>query len=166
MLEKIDSAVEAGELRGMAIRSLESYPDHPGLLLMRSVTEIFCSDSDESISLQMLYSSIQSSQDKYDISQTEWFQTIDWLINLANTKNANINQIICLAFYEAIRQKIIGQELKEYFENYVNESENKNVLAIKEVFDTIDISDKAEVSIGMIKQTLSDSKISELLERR
>ena len=166
ILEKIDTAVDAGEFRGMAIRGLESYPDHPGLLLMRSVTEIFCSDSDESISLQALYSSIQSSQNKYDIPQTEWFQTMDWLINLANTKNANINQIIYLAFYEAIRQNIIGQELKEYFENYVNKSENKNVLAIQEVFDTIDISNKAEASIGMIKQTLSDPKISELLERR
>ena len=44
--DSIHNAAEAGELRGISIRYLESYPDHPGLLLLRSLAEISTSDAD------------------------------------------------------------------------------------------------------------------------
>lgn len=40
-IEKTRDPIEAGELRGRAIRHLESYPDHPGLLLLRGASELF-----------------------------------------------------------------------------------------------------------------------------
>ncbi len=36
---------------------------------------------------------------------------------------------------------------------------------MKDVFDTINFTKKAELSISKIKETMSDSKISKLLER-
>jgi len=165
ILEKIDSAIDAGEFRGMAIRGLESFPDHPGLLFMRSITEIFCSDFDEIISLQALYSSIESSQNKYDVNSQEWLKAVKWLIDFATTKNDKIHTIMTLAFYQALQQKILSKEVADYFNNLLNNSKNKNIVAMKDVFDTINFTKKAELSISKIKETMSDSKISKLLER-
>ena len=39
-----DSQMDAGELRGMFIRALESQPDHPALLASRAAAEALCSD--------------------------------------------------------------------------------------------------------------------------
>ena len=43
LVHKIQTPMDAGELRGLCIRALESYPDHPGLLLARAVAESMCS---------------------------------------------------------------------------------------------------------------------------
>lgn len=165
MLEKIDSAIDAGEFRGMSIRRLESFPDHPGLLFMRSISEIFCSDFDEVISLQALYSSMESSQNKYDVNSEEWLKTLKWLIDFATTKNDKIHTIMTLAFYQASQQNILDKEIDDYFKNHLNNSKNQNIVAMKDVFDTIDFTKKAELSISKIKETMKDEKISKLLER-
>lgn len=47
--EKAVSGVEAGELRGIFIRVLESDPEHPGLRLARGVAETWCSDRDDAV---------------------------------------------------------------------------------------------------------------------
>ena len=39
-----DSQMDAGELRGMFIRALESQPDHPALLASRAAAEALCND--------------------------------------------------------------------------------------------------------------------------
>ena len=164
-MEKIDSAIDAGEFRGMSIRGLESFPDHPGLLFMRSISEIFCSDFDEVISLQALYSSMESSQNKYDVNSEEWLKTLKWLIDFATTKNDKIHTIMTLAFYQASQNNILDKEIDDYFKNYLNNSKNQNIVAMKDVFDTIDFTKKAELSMSKIKETMKDEKISKLLER-
>lgn len=49
LTEKAVSGVEAGELRGIFIRVLESDPTHPGLRLARGIVEAWCSDRDEGV---------------------------------------------------------------------------------------------------------------------
>lgn len=49
----------AGELRGQCLRALESSPTHPGLLLVRGVTETMIDDHDSSISWQEIAASIR-----------------------------------------------------------------------------------------------------------
>ncbi|WP_255612677.1 RecQ family ATP-dependent DNA helicase [Alcanivorax sp. 1008] len=46
LLDQINNAAEAGEFRGIAIRYLESYPEHPGLLILRAVAEAMSGDCD------------------------------------------------------------------------------------------------------------------------
>lgn len=59
LLEKSQSPLEASELRGILIRSLESYPDHPGLLLTRAIVESMCTDYDYGACRSDLISAIQ-----------------------------------------------------------------------------------------------------------
>lgn len=49
LLDDIASAQHAQNLRGQVVRFLESYPDHPSLLLLRAVIECICQKSDPEI---------------------------------------------------------------------------------------------------------------------
>ena len=69
LLEKVNSPLEAGELRGICIRFLESYADHPGLLVVRAVTEAMSSDTDETICYQSLLSAFDLGQERYSLSE-------------------------------------------------------------------------------------------------
>ena len=46
LLEGVRSSVDASQLRGESARALESYPDHAGLLLLRSIAEAMTRDPD------------------------------------------------------------------------------------------------------------------------
>jgi len=70
-LEKMGNAVEAGEVRGVAIRFLESYPDHPGLLLLRGIAEAKSSDPDERIMSQSLIGSFEMAVERYSLSRED-----------------------------------------------------------------------------------------------
>ena len=54
LVRKVKNEMEAGELRGLCIRALESQADHPGLLLARAVAETMCSDHDHATTRQMV----------------------------------------------------------------------------------------------------------------
>ena len=46
LIEEVQTPIDAGELRGICARALESYPEHPGLLFTRGAAEAMCSDHD------------------------------------------------------------------------------------------------------------------------
>ena len=60
LIEKMQTAVDAGELRGLTIRALESYPDDPGLLFTRSTSEAMCSDRDDRVCIDTFTFSVQA----------------------------------------------------------------------------------------------------------
>ena len=65
MVQWVDLIVEfapanAGELRGQCLRGLESSPTHPGLLLVRGVTETMITGHDSSVSWQQLAAAIDN----------------------------------------------------------------------------------------------------------
>ena len=57
--EKAMTGVEAGELRGICIRVLESDPEHPGLRIARGVLEAFCLDGQETIAAAEIASALE-----------------------------------------------------------------------------------------------------------
>ncbi len=70
-VEKINLPQEAGELRGMCIRALESWPEHPGLLLTRAVAEALCTDQDQAVSATGIVDAIRSGLEKYELGEQE-----------------------------------------------------------------------------------------------
>lgn len=85
----IANAIEAGEIRGISIRFLESFPDHPGLLLLRGISEAKCSNSNPEIMTQSLASSFLMAYERYSIDLREIVATIDQLcteIHLGNLR--------------------------------------------------------------------------------
>lgn len=79
LVDKVETAIDAGELRGMCIRFLESYPDHPGLLLVRAIAEAMCSDHDEAVSAAGIASAFRVGFETYELSTSVLGETIDRL---------------------------------------------------------------------------------------
>ena len=86
LVDKCQTPVDAGELRGLCIRALETYPDHPGLLLCRAAAEAMCSDHDEGVSSQGIGAAIRRSILDYELARVDVNATIEALFDLALTR--------------------------------------------------------------------------------
>ena len=86
LVYKIQTPMDAGELRGFCIRALESEPDHPGLLLARGIAESMCPDHDERVSSQGIGASIRTGVVNYELAQKDVEAIIDALFDLALTR--------------------------------------------------------------------------------
>ena len=82
LIETIQTPLDAGELRGLCVRLLESYPDHPGLLLTRAVVETMCSDHNDSASWQGIKAAIEACV-KYRVPENDTRDIINKLYSLA-----------------------------------------------------------------------------------
>ena len=90
LIQKPQTPVDAGELRGLCIRALESYPDHPGLLFGRAVAESMCRDGDEHVCSQGILAAICAAFDDYEVAGEEIEPVIDSLFDLALTRAPNL----------------------------------------------------------------------------
>lgn len=97
----IQSPRDAAEIRGQVSRYLESYPDHPGLLLLRALSEIYCVNSDLDLVYQNLFAAISFSKDKYDINKEILYKTIGWtLVKMYNRSDTIYKEIIKKLLYK------------------------------------------------------------------
>ena len=78
--QAVRSPNEAAELRGQVARYLESYPVHPGLLMLRSLAEAFSRDENPTVVQQNFSASISSAAEKYSVKEPELFDFIVWAI--------------------------------------------------------------------------------------
>lgn len=100
LVDKVQTPMDAGELRGLCIRALESYPDHPGLLLVRATAESMCSDHDDAVSSQGLGASIRTSIAKYELARSEVETIIDSLFDLALTRAPDLGLPLTFALLD------------------------------------------------------------------
>jgi len=79
---------DAGELRGTTARFLESYPDHPGLLVGRAVSELLVLDNHKEYG-ENLRQAVSLGSERYSIPMEELGDMIRWLIALARRINSS-----------------------------------------------------------------------------
>ena len=163
IVEKITNPIDAGEIRGLSIRSLESYPDHPGLLFVRGVSEMMCSDSDESTAEQILYTSFKSSSTSYDIEDEDMVETVRWMSDLASSRSNELSVPLFCAFYQAKLDNHFNEYEKSQCEEIFDEMQDEKITTIKQSFDTINYASKAEEKIKPILKELKDPEISKYL---
>ena len=77
----VRSPNEAAELRGQVSRYLESYPDHPALLMLRALSEIFSRDKNDEVAKQNFMVSISSALTNYGLSNTIVFEFATWAVS-------------------------------------------------------------------------------------
>ena len=94
---KVQSPMEAGELRGLCIRFLESYPDHPALLLVRAAAEAMCTDADDSVSSGGIRTAIRAGVETYELPRSRIGQAIDWLVDLSDGAVPGLGQPAAVA---------------------------------------------------------------------
>ena len=67
LLDDLVSPNDAAALRGTVARQLSSYPDNPGLLLLRAITEVLSQDGDFAIATDNLKAGIEAALGPYRI---------------------------------------------------------------------------------------------------
>lgn len=75
---------DADRLRGQTARYLESYPDHPGLLMLRAVCELLSSDRAWDEVYRNVDAAIASAIERYDVDSTALFDCLGWLLVKVN----------------------------------------------------------------------------------
>lgn len=86
----IGSTNESAELRGQVSRYLESYPTHPGLLMLRSLSEIFSKDGKTVIIKQNFNASISSAINEYGVSEIVIFEFAAWGVSNISKRNIEL----------------------------------------------------------------------------
>ncbi len=97
LVSKVQSIMDAGELRGLCIRALESYPDHPGLLMTRALSEAMCTDHDGTVSSRGIIAAISSGIEKYGIGRKDIEASIDEMYDLASTRAGDLGPPLTVA---------------------------------------------------------------------
>jgi len=69
ILDDLLTPNEAAEARGQVARYLETYPDHPALLLLRALTEALCRDADPRIVIDNLEAWMGSAVSRYVVAE-------------------------------------------------------------------------------------------------
>lgn len=80
LFSSVRSPNESAELRGQVSRYLESYPDHPGLLMLRSLSEVYSKNKNNDVAKQNFLASISSALTNYGIKENIVFDFASWAV--------------------------------------------------------------------------------------
>lgn len=86
----IRSANEASGLRGGVSRYLESTPDHPGLLMLRALAELYCNDCDATSLIHDLSAACDFAINRYSCSKSSLDNTIMYVMRKIVERNESI----------------------------------------------------------------------------
>ncbi len=161
--DRIQNPIDAGEIRGISIRSLETFPTHPGLLFVRAVSEIMCSDGDESTTRQAIYTSFKNSSALYDIDEKDLLQTIQWLADTASAKSLSLVLPLAVAFYEADLDGHLKSFVSSEANNIFNDMNDLTTSTVKQSFEMIKIIGKVNDCVLPILSELNDPEILTLI---
>ena len=87
LLDEIQTPLDAGELRGICARALESYPEHPGLLFIRGAAEAMCSDYDWRASTDNLTAAVRQGQ-RLLVPEQSTIDMVNHLYDMADSGRA------------------------------------------------------------------------------
>ena len=76
----IRSTKDAEELRGQVSKYLESYPDHPGLLFLRSLSELYSREQELDLIINDYLAGIKFSYEKYSKTEKEVLKFIQYYL--------------------------------------------------------------------------------------
>ena len=120
LIEKMQTAVDAGEMRGLVIRALESYPDDPGLLFARAASEAMSSDRDDTVCHNTFTFSVQSGV-KYQTATDQISELIANLYEFAETRSEVLRPLLTMGLLEldssAEEYKLFRLQAYEYASN-------------------------------------------------
>ena len=110
----IRSTKDILEIRGQTSRYLESYPDQPGLLFLRAITEFYAPETDMQIVIQNIIAGINFSSSRYSIKNEIIYKTICWLMSLINAKNSETYEEIIVELLENLNDVEFARAIVNY----------------------------------------------------
>jgi len=114
MFKNVRSPNEAAELRGQVSRALESYPDHPGLLMLRSLSEISCRDRNHDTAGENFLASFTSAKENYGIEEELLNDFVAWSASQLSEKDLSFGIDLIHNIIKDHPDRILARNLVKY----------------------------------------------------
>lgn len=126
----IRSYTDAQELRGQVSRFLESTPDYPGLLFLRSLTECYTKEYITNSVIEDFLAAITFSKDRYSISDDTLNDFIAYGLNKIYERNKDV---FALLWNEVV--ELLGKSIFETILNNDNINESLKLIPLMQYID-------------------------------
>lgn len=158
LLDKVHNAAEAGELRGITIRFLESYPEHPILLALRALSESMTDDCEDSVVLDSFRTLFESGISKYTVGRSEVDELVSIIANIAEARVPRVFPSLLLAIAESDNDSICsGAKAEEITERGID-------AATEDVGDVL-LYLRYKNSVEQLQKLVKESQFTEEWER-
>jgi len=159
----ISTAMDAGEIRGLAIRSLESFPDHPGLLMTRGVSEMMCSEPDDNVCHQVLHTALSGAVERYDVDESDIKDTLTWLTEMSNGKVPYLGLPFALAYCDARKDGVLSKSITELGDELLDKLTDTRVKVVLESLDFVDYSQTLVRHANEVVTVFKDTELRQTL---
>lgn len=105
------SAKEAEELRGQVSRYLESYPDHPGYLILRGLSELHSRSYSVDVARQNFLAAYRFAYDRYGLSDDTILPTLVWALGVAHRRDSRLARDLANDLIEQPEGEQLAREL-------------------------------------------------------
>lgn len=132
------STRDAEEIRGQVSRYLESYPDNPGLLLVRALSEVFSSDYSKDIAVSSFEAAVKYGNEQigYSAKQDDYYQLIAWAMTRIGQRKKDVYEDLAVDVIESFDNIEFAKQLIETSEN------NDELMVIPSVYVVNKICDQ------------------------
>lgn len=109
------STRDAEEIRGQVSRYLESYPDNPGLLLVRALSEVFSSDYSKDIAVSSFEAAVKYGNDQigYSTQQADYYELIAWAMIRIGQRKIDVYEELATEVVESFDNIDFAKQLIE-----------------------------------------------------
>jgi ATP-dependent DNA helicase RecQ len=112
----IRSSRDASEIRGQVSRYLETTPDHPGLLILRSLSELYCLNYDKQVVLNNLKAAIKYGQEQigFSIEIEKFHKIIAWVCSKIFERDENFYKSVVSDLLYSINDVRFAKKLIDF----------------------------------------------------
>lgn len=137
----INSPREAVEVRAQISRYLESYPDNPGLLLLRGLSEIFCPNPDIELAVVNMKAGYDFALERYSMQKDSINEILIWSISRVYSQKKEA--------YEEFILKLLESMNNTDFESSITSSQelSSDIIALPFIFS---INNKTKRAIKIL----------------
>ena len=110
----VRSPNEAAELRGQVSRYLESYPDHPGLLMLYALSEALSRNKDAEVVRENFRASVSFALSTYGLNESFVFEFAAWAASFISMHNRDSARGLVLYLVQAHPSRRLARKLIEH----------------------------------------------------
>ena len=114
LVASVRSPNEAAELKGQVSRYLESYPDHPGLLMLRALSEALSRDKDTEIVRENFTASVSFALSTYGLNESSVFEFAAWAASFVSKHSRESARDLVLYLVQTHPSRHLARKLIEY----------------------------------------------------
>jgi ATP-dependent DNA helicase RecQ len=113
------STRDAEEIRGQVSRYLESYPDNPGLLMVRALSEAFSSDYNKTITISSFEAALKFANEQvgYSIKKQDFIDLIAWSLSRIGQRDLEIYEDLSYEMINRFEEQEFARKLMEFSDN-------------------------------------------------